>query len=152
MFIFTSMLPKLNRFNRYMPQHGSRALVGPMANTLYVPSQGVENNPIDQFEYQANKVLKAFVQCKKSCVVQVTSATSSDLPEDSVDYIFTDPPFGANIMYSELNTVSESWLKLWTNNQEEAISNRSQHKGLLEYQSIMAECFKEYEQIGRAHV
>lgn len=147
MFIFTSMLPKLNRFNRYMPQHGSRALVGPMANTLYVPSQGVENNPIDQFEYQANKVLKAFEQCKKSCVVQVTSATSSDLPDDSVDYIFTDPPFGANIMYSELNTVSESWLKLWTNNQEEAISNRSQHKGLLEYQSIMAECFKEYERV-----
>ena len=37
MFIFTSMLPKLTKMNRYMPQHGSRALVGPMANTLYIP-------------------------------------------------------------------------------------------------------------------
>ena len=27
----------------------------------------------------------------------------SPLAEDAVDYIFTDPPFGENIMYSELN-------------------------------------------------
>lgn len=147
MFIFTSMLPKLNRFNRYMPQHGSRALVGPMANTLYIPPQGVENNPIDQFEYQANKILKALEQCEKGCAIQVSSASMSSLSDESVDYIFTDPPFGANIMYSELNSVSESWLNLWTNNEEEAISNKSQHKGLAEYQVLMSKCLKEYNRV-----
>lgn len=147
MFIFTSMLPKLTRLNRYMPQHGSRALVGPMANTLYIPPQGVENNPIDQFKYQANKVIKAFEQCSNGCAVQICSATNSSLKDNSIDYVFTDPPFGANIMYSELNTISESWLKVMTNNKEEAISNKTQHKGVPEYQEIMTRCFKEYYRV-----
>lgn len=147
MFIFTSMLPKLTRMNRYMPQHGSRALVGPMANTLYIPPQGVENNPIDQFEYQAGKVIRAMEVGRDGCAVQIASATNSSMPNESVDYIFTDPPFGSNIMYSELNTVSESWLKVMTNNREEAISNNTQHKGLMEYQGIMTECFREYYRV-----
>lgn len=147
MFIFTSMLPKLTRLNRYMPQHGSRALVGPMANVLYLPPQYVENNPIDQFEYQAKKVLKAFSQTSKGSIIQVCSATNSSVKENSIDYIFTDPPFGANIMYSELNTISESWLKLFTNNKEEAISNPAQNKGFPEYQDIMTRCFKEYYRV-----
>lgn len=147
MFIFTSMLPKLTKMNRYMPQHGSRALVGPMANTLYIPPQFVENNPIDQFEYQAKKVLKAFEQCNDGSAVQITSATSFLLNDNSIDYIFTDPPFGANIMYSELNTIAESWLKVKTNNKEEAISNKSQNKGILEYQIIMTNCLKEYYRV-----
>lgn len=147
MFIFTSMLPKLTRMNRYMPQHGSRALVGPMANVLYIPPIYVENNPIDQFEYQAKKVLKAFSSCLNGNGIQVCSATQSSLKNNSIDYIFTDPPFGANIMYSELNFIAESWLKLRTNNKEEAISNKSQNKGLFEYQYIMTECLKEYYRI-----
>lgn len=144
MFIFTSMLPKLTKMNRYMPQHGSRALVGPMANTLYVPPQCVENNPIDQFAYQANKVLKAFKECHSGSAVQISSATQTNIPNNSIDYIFTDPPFGANIMYSELNIVSESWLNVWTNNKEEAISNKTQHKGFAEYHQIMTRSFEEY--------
>lgn len=147
MFIFTSMLPKLTRLNRYMPQHGSRALVGPMTNVLYLPPQYVENNPIDQFIYQANKILKAKAQCDGPNIVQIVSATNATMPDESVDYIFTDPPFGANIMYSELNTISESWLNLMTNNQEEAIANPYQKKGFTEYQSIMERCFNEYYRI-----
>jgi DNA modification methylase len=147
MFIFTSMLPKLTRLNRYMPQHGSRALVGPMANTLYIPPQYVENNPIDQFEYQAKKVIKALNDTKQCSVVEVCSATNTPIRAESVDYIFTDPPFGANIMYSELNSVSESWLKVKTDNSEEAISNKTQGKGFVEYQDIMTRCFEEYFRI-----
>lgn len=147
MFIFTSMLPKLTRMNRYMPQHGSRALVGPMANTLYIPPQCVENNPIDQFTYQAGKVVRAMEMCEDGTVVQIASATHSQLPDNSVDYVFTDPPFGSNIMYSELNTISESWLRVMTDNTEEAISNNTQHKGLPEYQGIMTHCFQEYHRV-----
>ena len=147
MYIFTSMLPKLTKMNRYMPQHGSRALVGPMANVLYIPPQYVENNPIDQFQYQANKVIKAYAEIRNGAVVQICSATNQSIKENSVDYIFTDPPFGSNIMYSELNLIAESWLKIKTNNKEEAISNKSQHKGILEYQDIMTNCLREYFRI-----
>mgnify|MGYP001950492568 FL=1 len=48
----------------------------------------------------------------------------------TVDYIFTDPPFGGNLMYSELNFLWEAWLKVFTNTKPEAITNKVQGKGL----------------------
>jgi len=92
-------------------------------------------------------VLKAFGQTSNGSVVQVCSATNSSVQDNTIDYIFTDPPFGANIMYSELNTISESWLNLFTNNKEEAISNPAQNKGFPEYQDLMTKCFKEYYRV-----
>lgn len=65
----------------------------------------------------------------------------------STDYIFTDPPFGGNLMYSELNFLWEAWLKVFTNNAPEAIMNNVQQKGLLEYQELMTRCFKEYYRV-----
>jgi len=65
----------------------------------------------------------------------------------SVDYVFTDPPFGGNLMYSELNFLWEAWPKVFTNNKPEAIENKVQGKGLPEYQRLMTECFKEYYRV-----
>ena len=45
-----------------------------------------------------------------------------------IDYIFTDPPFGSNLNYSELNSLPEPWLKVITNNGHEAIENKAQGK------------------------
>ena len=50
-------------------------------------------------------------------------------------------------MYSELNYLSESWLKVRTNNVKEAIENDIQEKTLLDYQELMTKCFKEYFRI-----
>lgn len=144
--ITTSMLPKLTKMNRYMPQHGSRALVGPMANTLYIPSMFVENNSMDQFAFQMKKIIKTIINDIQTTVLN-HSLLSSNAQDNSVDYIFTDPPFGANIMYSELNFLWESWLKVRTNNKTEAIENRTQGKSLLDYQNIMTQCFKEYYRV-----
>jgi hypothetical protein len=50
-------------------------------------------------------------------------------------------------MYSELNFIWESWLKVITNNEQEAIVNSAQRKGLVEYQHIMENCFKEFYRV-----
>ncbi|MES9769335.1 DNA methylase, partial [Bacillus altitudinis] len=75
-----------------------------------------------------------------------TQSTSSlnQIEENSVDYIFTDPPFGKNLMYSELNFLWEAWLKVVTDNNDEAIMNNTQGKGVLEYQKIMVDSFRNY--------
>ena len=148
LFILTAILPKLTRMNRFMPKHGSRALVGPMANTLYIPPMYVENNPIDQFDFQAKKILKAFLSNHTNNIGQIGSATSlTNLAENTVDYVFVDPPFGANIMYSELNQITESWLKVKTNNNKEAIENKSQNKNKFDYQGLMLDSFKELNRV-----
>ena len=59
----------------------------------------------------------------------------------SVDYIFVDPPFGANLNYSELSSLWEQWLKVWTNNKTEAIENSAQGKGSTEYRTLITQCF-----------
>src|SRR5690606_7978250 len=93
------------------------------------------------------RLSKAFSEVKGRSFIFNESAERSEIESDSMDYIFTDPPFGGNLMYSELNFLWEAWLRVFTNNQSEAIENKTQSKGLLEYQRLMTECFKEYYRV-----
>ena len=140
-FLVGSMLPKLTIMNRYMPQHGGRALVGPMANTLYVPPVSVENNVIDQLIFQFKKIIQALTPLSGS-LTTTQAAQSVDIQYSSMDYIFLDPPFGSNIMYSELSYIREAWLRVVTNNKPEAIENKTQKKGIDEYRTLMTNCFE----------
>jgi hypothetical protein len=80
-------------------------------------------------------------------ILQTCSASAALLPSQSQDYIFTDPPFGENIYYSDLNFFVESWYKVFTNTISEAIVDRVREKKLSEYQRLMKECFLEYYRI-----
>ena len=37
-----------------------------------------------------------------------TAADFSEIAEESIDYIFTDPPYGANMFYADCNILWES--------------------------------------------
>lgn len=54
----------------------------------------------------------------------LASADSLPLPEGSVDYVFTDPPFGSNIFYSDMNLFQEAWLGETTDMAAEAVIDR----------------------------
>ncbi len=141
---FTSCQSRLHRMNRYAPKHHRH--VGPLANTLYVSATPTEISP---FYFIKTKLKENTLDLSReySVINQVASATDIRISDNSIDYIFTDPPFGANIMYSELNFLLESWLKVHTNNTSEAISNKTQNKGTLEYLQLMTQSFKEYYRI-----
>lgn len=141
---FTSSQSRLLLMNRYAVRHHRH--VGPMANTLYISPTPTEISP---FYFIKSKINDNYIdiKCNSNIINQVSSATITGLKSDSIDYIFTDPPFGGNIMYSELNILWESWLKVRTNNNEEAITSRTHNKGVLEYQDIMLNCFREYYRV-----
>jgi hypothetical protein len=113
------------------------------SGTLYCPSIHSEVSIFSQIQTR-KKSVKVTAASNLLPAISTSSATKIQLPENSVDYIFTDPPFGANKMYSELNFLWESWLKVQTDNNKESIINRIQLKGILEYQSLMSEGFSEY--------
>ena len=75
--------------------------------------------------------------------ISTSSATRLLLADESIDYIFTDPPFGGNIIYSELNFMWEAWFGVFTNQSAEAIFSKTQKKGLAEYHDLMALAFQE---------
>lgn len=50
-------------------------------------------------------------------------------------------------MYSELSSIWEGWIKVSTNNREEAIINATQSKTLFEYQTLMSRSLREYYRV-----
>ena len=121
---------------------------GIMKGTLYVPSLTTECNPYNLLKGKIEDFVKANYECRGNSVCSLLSATNLDMinPE-TVDYIFVDPPFGANIMYSEVSSIWEGWLGVITNNTNEAIVNSIQNKNLFEYQRLMNLSFKEFYRV-----
>lgn len=143
--MFNSQLINISNLNRYRPEVSFP--YNPLNGTLYIGSQIAESNVFIAYRNKIKRLVEAIDLLSNKNVISITSAENTSLKDNSIDYIFTDPPFGANINYSELNFIQEAWLKVKTNNKEEAIENDSQHKGLLEYQNIMQKCFAEYYRV-----
>ena len=147
-----SSLARTSIRNRYMPQYGNRH-VGTLSGTLYVPTLIEEDNALTSVSNRMESLKDSYssyptTQIEDSCIISTSSMTEcSNIKSNSVDYIFTDPPFGDNLLYSELNFIWEAWLKVFTNNSDEAIINRSQKKELFEYKELMEKSFSEMYRI-----
>lgn len=155
-FIFTGMINRSTKMNKV---HFTKYLngksdwdAGYLKGTLYIPPFSVESSVLAQIENKFERYIKAIPMLPKKYdnALYVGSAFSVPLSDNSVDYIFTDPPFGANINYSELNVLPEAWLKVVTNNQSEAIVNETQDKNKDFYLKAMTASFKEYYRILKA--
>ena len=145
MLLFTSQLVNVSRLNRYRP--GVSFPYNPLSGTLYVGSQISEPNIFVAYTNKLRRFVAAYEQLGARNVIECHSTTRTVMANASCDYIFTDPPFGGNIAYAELNVLWEEWLKVVTQRNQEAIESKYQDKGPLEYQTLMADCFKEYYRV-----
>jgi DNA modification methylase len=137
LWVATACTEGSSRLNRERPF----GLPSKLSGTLYVSSMIREINTLSFLRRKISK----YETRGLGPYVFLSAYSSSVLSnsDSSIDYIFTDPPFGGNLMYSELNFLWEAWFKVFTNNKTEAIANKAQKKGLPEYQRLMTECFKE---------
>ncbi len=147
-FIFTSILSIVNKMYRFRINGKG----GTISNALYLPSLYVEQNPLNPLQSKFKQIIKSEKQIKKfsdykNILSNQSSTDLSNIPSNSIDYIFLDPPFGKNISYSELNFFSEAWIKVFTNKQKETIENKVQNKDLEDYRNLMIENFKEFFRI-----
>ena len=147
-FLFEQWVIGFSLLNRYSPNHYSQNNRN-LSGTLYVGSQISEVSPNYAFPAKIKRIAKAFKEYKtsQSSIVATLDTEAIGFSSQSIDYVFTDPPFGGNLMYSELNFLWESWLRVKTNNVAEAITNEVQGKGLSDYQQLMTECFREYYRV-----
>ncbi|WP_320061349.1 DNA methyltransferase [Caldibacillus thermoamylovorans] len=147
LFFFQASITRATKTNRF--RFGG---TGGLSGTLYIPSLIIERNAIALLEKKLQDYKKVLIEedGKSNHKTIVSNQSTTDLiniESNSIDYIFTDPPFGKNLMYSELNYLWESWLKLITNTHDEAIMNNTQRKGLTEYQLLMEKCFENYYRV-----
>jgi DNA modification methylase/DNA-directed RNA polymerase subunit RPC12/RpoP len=147
--LVTGVIPGVSKLQRFRLFSTFPNMI--LTGTLYISSTTREWNPLD---WIAGK-LRSMARMKSNIhlfnmsdiLISTNSATNLCQPENSIDYIFTDPPFGANINYSEISFLWEAWLNIITNQVPEAIINQIQGKELLEYQNLMSRCFAEYYRV-----
>lgn len=113
---------------------------------LYVSGLPVEKNIFAGVQRKIGTMARAFaVTHGYGDVVEIRNASclNLDLPKGSVDYVFTDPPFGGNIPYSEVNSLNEAWLGQTTDPADEAIVSPHQGKSVEDYQELLQRAFAE---------
>lgn len=140
---------------RVIAKSGQKDLIVTSAQpgVLYVSGLPVEKNLIRGLARKLSDVSRAF-ECihgrNAQVLVRHESSRSVDLPDASVDYAFTDPPFGANIPYSEISFLNEAWLGRVTDPSDEIIVSRHQHKTVSTYQRLLTDAFAEVNRILKA--
>lgn len=140
---FTSTLLSLTKMNRFRFSG-----TGIMTGTFYIPSLIRSFVPYETLKRKIDTVIKTQYSERGNSAISILSATKlKTLKDKSIDYIFIDPPFGANIMYSELSSIWEGWLRVKTNNDEEAVVNKIQNKKLSDYQYLINRSLCEFYRV-----
>jgi len=111
---------------RFNARGGQRPLTG----TLYIPQLSSEANVMEVFRHKVDQLQRYYRAFQPHGVeapsILLGSATQlAAIPDASIDYVFTDPPFGSNIFYADCNLIWESWLGRLTDQTREAVVNRS---------------------------
>lgn len=128
-FAFTASLTRASR--RY--QWGPKRPLNAQNQTYYVAAVYFEWNVFDLFERKVEAVLRSdellhdqaplFLRSFASRASYTIASADKlhHLADGSIDYVFTDPPFGSNIFYSDMNLFHEAWLGMVTADGSEAV-------------------------------
>ena len=143
-----SQFTNMSILNRYRPEVSFP--YNPLSGVFYVPSLISEADPFTAYANKIKRLTAAFSAGHAKDGMSITSCGSAAkliIDDESIDYIFTDPPFGENIYYADLNILVESWHRVLTDVKPEAIVDRVRLKGVPEYQQLMRACFSEYYRV-----
>lgn len=141
---------------RVVAKSGQKDLVVTSAQpgVLYISGLPVEKNLFAGLQRKLKTIAEAFsVINGRGGKVEVRQASSCavDLPDGSVDYVFTDPPFGGNIPYAEISFINEAWLGDYTDRADEIIVSNSQQKTQTEYRDLLTTALSEVRRILKPH-
>lgn len=121
---------------------------GGVSGTLFTPSLHLERNVFDVLRRKITKLRS--IQVKEAgprCNSTQSIVNLLNIPSQSADYIFTDPPFGESLQYAELNMFAEAWLRVRTVVEEDCVLNYVHKKNLSFYSHMMFGAFKEYARV-----
>lgn len=148
-FTFEQMVWGISLLNRFRPT-GFSQVNQYLSGVFYIASHTSEISPDYLIQGKYKRLIKAFAKYKAehgSAINYCGDCSIINVAPNSIDYIFTDPPFGENIYYSDLNLLIEAWHKVLTKASNEAIIDKAKHKTILEYQTLMEACFRKYYEI-----
>jgi len=121
-------------------------------SSAVIGTQGIMKGKMDSNEQIKNyKEAKKFQDLNDGANIFIKTHNALELkdiiPNNSVDYVFTDPPYGGAVQYFELSTLWASWLKMDLNYNDEITINRQQNKDFEYYHNMLRASFKEIYQV-----
>ena len=166
--VFTSGLAQSSKLNSIDMREGRKwRSRGWTINNYWIPRGYLERNVWNCFESRYRKVLRGKRESQReitiygegqsfedlkvggaTCLIATQSATDlAMIPDNSVDYVFTDPPYGGSVPYFGLSLMWASWLGIEGHlnfGQEILISERGDyHEELKTYKDDLRRAFSE---------
>lgn len=126
------------------------AISGAQSGVLYIPRIALEQNVLRGLERRVALVASALGAThghKTAIRIVRGDCRKVRLKTGSVAYIFTDPPFGADIPYSEVNSINEAWLGKMTDPENEIVVSKALGKTVATYGQMMFEAFTEFARV-----
>jgi len=147
LFCLTGVVLSMSKMYLWGPKDEHGIIKG----TYYLPQLSRSQNVWDAFSSKINDFINAqqiICEVKEKIFLSNQSSTKLDLvPSNSLDYIFTDPPYAEKVQYGELNFIWEAWLGFDTHwHDEEIIVNEVRGKTEEDWANMMrqamAECYR----------
>lgn len=116
LFTASSFLLNLTKLYKYRDSGG-----GQPTGNYYVPQINKENEAWAAFERKyadiregLRELLTILNETPRIIVSTQSALCLSNIPDNSIDHIFTDPPYAGKYQYGELNFIWEAWLNFNT--------------------------------------
>lgn len=149
---FTSMLPNVSKM---IPGdvNSVNGKSGWVISKLWAPKVHTEKNVFNSFKHRFLKIKKGkeeiagIFDSKNAQILNADATNLKVIKSSSVDYIFTDPPYGDSIAYFGLSMFWNGWLKNKVNYEGEIIYDPYRNKKYEDYSSRMTEVYSELHRV-----
>lgn len=147
LFTFTSMLANVSNM---LPGDTKKATYksGWVISKFWTPKIHTERNVFHCFNLRIKAVIrgkKELLNIKNELLTykNTDSANLYFLKDNSIDYIFTDPPYGESIAYLALSQFWNSWLNNVVDYENEIVVDTNRNKDYIDYAQRMEKTFHE---------
>jgi len=146
-FMVDSCFMSMSLANSYRPAGYSQTSQY-IKGMYYIPPNNSALSPWyilkGKFKRLQKMLNKSQLPIGNNAIISTSSVLNIPIPNDSIDYIYTDPPFGDAIKYGDLNLLIEAWHRLHTRLENEILWDKLKNKSLSIYSRLMHSAFKEY--------
>ncbi|MCW3138281.1 MAG: DNA methyltransferase, partial [Methanophagales archaeon] len=152
--VFSSILVRTSKLifvNNYRLNKGVNPAGVWGEKRFWVPERYVENNVLYYFKERLLRFIKAkketnalignYIKEGNTFKISTQSATDlSTIPSNSIDYCFTDPPYGGSVQYLDLSTIWNAWLQFDVDYANEIIVKND---SVTRYKEMLTKAFHE---------
>lgn len=150
--------------SKLVPPIKSRGILsqGAWMTGFYVGRTYIENNVLHYFENRLKKAIRGKIDFLSTLVkcdvceqnqpvyrIMNEDAKKLSLPNNSVDYVFTDLPYGDSVPYFEQSVIWNSWLKYSVDYENEIVVSDSRYrkKDITSFESDINDSISEISRI-----